>query len=41
MADRLSSWDPTRATGAIVNGSGVRRRIDLGLLVDDPPVPGD
>ncbi|MFN2444537.1 MAG: HypC/HybG/HupF family hydrogenase formation chaperone [Vicinamibacterales bacterium] len=29
------------ATGAIVDVVGVRRRIDLGLLQDDPPVPGD
>src|SRR5579872_1226818 len=29
------------ATGAIVDVVGVRRRIDLGLLQDDMPVPGD
>jgi hydrogenase expression/formation protein HypC len=29
------------ATGALVDVVGVRRRIDLGLLQDDPPVPGD
>ena len=32
---------PDTATGAIVDVVGVRRRIDLGLLQDDPPVPGD
>lgn len=32
---------PDTATGALVDVVGVRRRIDLGLLQDDPPVPGD
>jgi len=32
---------PDTTTGAIVSVVGVRRRIDLGLLQDDPPVPGD
>jgi hydrogenase expression/formation protein HypC len=32
---------PGTATGAIVSVLGVRRRIDLGLLQDDLPVPGD
>lgn len=32
---------PGTATGAIVDVVGVRRRIDLGLLQDDPPVRGD
>ena len=32
---------PGTATGAIVDVVGVRRRIDLGLLLDDLPVPGD
>jgi hydrogenase expression/formation protein HypC len=26
---------------AVVEVTGVRRRVDLGLLQDDPPVPGD
>ena len=26
---------------AVVDVTGVRRRVDLDLLVDDPPVPGD
>jgi hydrogenase expression/formation protein HypC len=26
---------------AVVDVVGVRRRVDLGLLVDEPPVPGD
>jgi hydrogenase expression/formation protein HypC len=29
------------ATGAVVEVMGVRRRIDLGLLLDNLPVPGD
>jgi hydrogenase expression/formation protein HypC len=29
------------ASSALVDVVGVRRRIDLGLLQDDPPVPGD
>jgi hydrogenase expression/formation protein HypC len=32
---------PDTATGAVVSVVGVRRRIDLGLLLDDLPVPGD
>ena len=32
---------PGTGTGAVVSVVGVRRRIDLGLLLDDPPVPGD
>ena len=28
-------------TGAVVDVVGVRRRIDVGLLQDQPPVPGD
>jgi hydrogenase expression/formation protein HypC len=32
---------PDTATGAVVSVVGVRRRIDLGLLLDDMPVPGD
>ena len=32
---------PDTPTGAIVSVVGVRRRIDLALLADDPPVPGD
>jgi hydrogenase expression/formation protein HypC len=26
---------------AVVEVTGVRRRVDLGLLADDPPLPGD
>ena len=33
-----SSWSPS---SALVEVAGVRRRIDLGLLEDDKPVPGD
>lgn len=32
---------PGTTTGALVDVLGVRRRIDLGLLLDDLPVPGD
>ena len=32
---------PDTDTGAIVDVVGVRRRIDLGLLLDDLPAPGD
>ena len=30
-----------QATLAVVDVNGVRRRVDLGLLVDEHPVPGD
>ncbi len=33
-----SSWSPS---SGLVEVAGVRRRIDLGLLEDDKPVPGD
>lgn len=32
---------PGTATGALVEVIGVRRKIDLGLLAGDLPVPGD
>jgi hydrogenase expression/formation protein HypC len=32
---------PGEYGGALVDVVGVRRRIDTGLLQDDPPVPGD
>jgi hydrogenase expression/formation protein HypC len=32
---------PAPSPGAIVEVVGVRRRIDVGLLQDDPPEPGD
>jgi hydrogenase expression/formation protein HypC len=32
---------PDTPTGAVVDVVGVRRRIDLGLLVDEMPGPGD
>ncbi len=32
---------PGISLGAVVDVIGVRRRIDLGLLQDAPPVPGD
>ena len=32
---------PDEPTTALIDVVGVRRRVDLGLLQDDPPVPGD
>lgn len=32
---------PGEQAGALVDVVGVRRRIDTGLLQDDPPQPGD
>jgi hydrogenase expression/formation protein HypC len=33
--------DSQNAHLAVVDVVGVRRKVDLGLLQDDPPVPGD
>jgi hydrogenase expression/formation protein HypC len=33
--------DSQNANQAVVDIVGVRRKVDLGLLQDDPPVPGD
>jgi hydrogenase expression/formation protein HypC len=33
--------DPLNATLAVVDVVGVRRKVDLGLLQDEPPVLGD
>jgi hydrogenase expression/formation protein HypC len=33
--------DPQNTHLAVVDVVGVRRKVDLGLLQDDPPVPGD
>jgi hydrogenase expression/formation protein HypC len=33
--------DPQNANQAVVDVVGVRRKVDLGLLQDEPPVPGD
>jgi hydrogenase expression/formation protein HypC len=38
---RIVELLPDSATGALVDVVGVRRKIDLGLLADDPPVVGD
>lgn len=38
---RIVAMAPAGDTSAIVEVVGVRRRIDVGLLQDDPPVPGD
>jgi hydrogenase expression/formation protein HypC len=32
---------PDNQETALVDVVGVRRRVDLGLLQDDPPIPGD
>ncbi len=32
---------PDQPTSAMIDVVGVRRKVDLGLLVDDPPVMGD
>lgn len=34
----ISSENPE---SALIDVVGVRRRVDLGLLLDDPPIPGD
>jgi hydrogenase expression/formation protein HypC len=33
--------DPQNTHLAVVDVVGVRRKVDLGLLPDEPPVPGD
>ena len=38
---RIVALDPENANQAVVDVVGVRRKVDLGLLQDDPPVPGD
>jgi hydrogenase expression/formation protein HypC len=38
---RIVALDPENANQAVVDVAGVRRKVDLGLLQDDPPVPGD
>ena len=38
---KIVELDPHNAHLAVVDVVGVRRRVDLGLLQDEPPVPGD
>jgi hydrogenase expression/formation protein HypC len=38
---KIVEVSPDNADSALVDVVGVRRRIDLGLLQDDKPVPGD
>jgi hydrogenase expression/formation protein HypC len=38
---KIIELDPQNANQAIVDVVGVRRKVDLGLLGDDPAVPGD
>lgn len=38
---KIVELDSQNAQQAVVDVVGVRRRVDLGLLQDEPPVPGD
>ncbi len=38
---KIIEIDPQNPRQAVVDVVGVRRKVDLGLLQDDPPVPGD
>ena len=38
---KIIAIDPQNPQQAVVDVVGVRRKVDLGLLQDDPPVPGD
>lgn len=38
---KIVELDPHNSQLAIVDVVGVRRKVDLGLLQDSPPVPGD
>jgi hydrogenase expression/formation protein HypC len=38
---KIVEIDDQKAHLALVDVVGVRRKVDLGLLQDDPPVPGD
>ena len=38
---KIIEMDSQNAHLAVVDVVGVRRRVDLGLLLDEPPVPGD
>ena len=38
---KIIGLDSQNALLAVVDVVGVRRKVDLGLLLDEPPVPGD
>jgi len=38
---KIIELDSQNASQAVVDVVGVRRKVDLGLLSDEPPVPGD
>jgi hydrogenase expression/formation protein HypC len=38
---KIVEMDPQNPQLAVVDVVGVRRKVDLGLLQDSPPVPGD
>lgn len=38
---RIVELDAQNSSQALVDVVGVRRKVDLGLLQDEPPVPGD
>ena len=38
---RIVALDAQNSNQALVDVVGVRRKVDLGLLQDEPPVPGD
>lgn len=38
---KIVELDRSNALQAVVDVVGVRRKVDLGLLQDEPPVPGD
>lgn len=38
---KIIEMDPQNAHLAVVNVVGVRRKVDLGLLQDEPPIVGD
>ncbi len=38
---KIIELDRSNALQAVVDVVGVRRKVDLGLLQDEPPVPGD
>lgn len=38
---KIVELDSQNALQAVVDVVGVRRKVDLGLLQDEPPVPGD
>jgi hydrogenase expression/formation protein HypC len=38
---RIVELDAQNSNQALVDVVGVRRKVDLGLLQDEPPVPGD